>query len=533
MKKYLILFGAVLLLGGCKKYLDVNKNPNSPEASTASANFVFTNAVNAATGYQVGGSHALGSTWSGQLSHSTSFTGGGEEKTYSFNNTNFNYFDGAYDILNDFEFVIKNAQEDGVGHLEGPAKIMQSFIFQKLVDLYGNVPYSEALKGTEFPTPKYDDAQTIYESLITKLDEAITNIKAATFPSVDPSDIVFSGNKTNWLKFANSLKLRILMRQSFMPGRMTYITAEIGKIVAEGSGLMTTGHVTSNPGYTKQPGKLNLFYGTYGYTDQDQETGTYRFRKMNSVIVNWLKASNDLFRLKRICYPKVSTNDTVPGYTKPTIPNPNATGNYVGIPLGPTGNINIYLETLVSSVGSIQVNFRNPENPGSKVLDATRRMIIMTAAEVYFNLAEAAERGVPGIGTAQANYENGVRWAFRLAGGTHTATATATEADADAAANGYLASGVVNADWAASPNKLAAILIQKWTAFCHIDGLEAWSDYRKSGGIACPTSPKSVIAAASPEPVRLDYPLRENQTNGENVPSGIDHFTSKIFWDVN
>ena len=121
MKKYLILFGAVVALGSCKKYLDVNKNPNTPEASTAPANLVFTNAVNAATGYQVGGSHSLGSTWSGQLSHSTSFTGGGEEKTYSFNNTNFNNFDGAYDILNDFEFV-KNNSKNNTGISNGLAK---------------------------------------------------------------------------------------------------------------------------------------------------------------------------------------------------------------------------------------------------------------------------------------------------------------------------------------------------------------------------------------------------------------------------
>jgi hypothetical protein len=385
---------------------------------------------------------------------------------------------------------------------------MQCFIYQKLVDLYGNVPYTEALQGTAFSTPKYDDAKTIYESLITKLDQAVTEMKAATFPGSDPSDIVFNGNKTNWIKFANSLKLRILMRQSYMPGRMAYITTEIAKCVADG--FMTSGNVTSSPGYIKQPGKLNLFYGTYGYTDQDQEGGTYRFRKMNSVVINWLKSSNDIFRLTRLATPKVGG----------TVGN---TADYIGVPLGPTGAINSYLETLVSSIGSIQVVKG----------DATRRMIVMTAAEVYFNLAEAAQRGVPGIGTAQTNYENGVRWAFRLAAATQTGTATATDAAADAAANGYLTSTAVNADWSASPDKLAAILIQKWTAFCHIDGLEAWSDYRKSGGISCPTSPKSQVAAASAEPVRLLYPLRENQVNGANVPANIDRFTSKIFWDVN
>ncbi len=185
MKKYLILFGAVVAFGSCKKFLDVNKNPNTPEATSAPAANVFTNAINAATGYQVGGSHSLGATWTGQLAHSTSFTGGGEEKTYAFNNTNFNNFDGAYDILFDFQNVINNADKDGVTFLKGPAKVMQCFMYQKLVDMYGDVPYSEALQGTDFFTPAYDNQQTIYESLITKLTEAIADIKAASWPAAD------------------------------------------------------------------------------------------------------------------------------------------------------------------------------------------------------------------------------------------------------------------------------------------------------------------------------------------------------------
>jgi hypothetical protein len=528
MKKYLLILGAAVMLGSCKKFLDVNKNPNTPEATSAPAGNVFTNAVNAATGYQVGGSHTLGSTWSGLLSHSTSFTGGGEEKTYQFTKDNFNYFDGAYDVLFDFQNVINNADKDGVSYLKGPAKVMQCFIYQKLVDLYGDVPYSEALQGTAFFNPRYDNQQTVYEALITKLTEAIADIKGSSFGSAVPEEIIFGTTaaqavsgadiKGNWVKFANSLKLRILMRQSFMSGRLSYIQTQMNSMIADG--FMTSALVTSNPGFLKQLGKLNLFYGTYGYTDQDQETGTYRFRKMNSVVINWLKASNDIFRLTRLATPKVGG----------TVGN---TSDYIGVPLGPTGALNQYLETLVSSVGSVQV-VRG---------DATRRMIIMTPAEVYLNLAEAQQLGVTGIsGTVQSNYENGVRWAFRVAAATHTATATATNAAADAAANGYLAGGVLYADWAQAATAVdrhRTILIQKWLAQCHIDGLEAWGEYRKSSGAAgygdgaCPTSPRSQSAGSTPEPKRIFYPRREDQVNGANVPPGIDVYTSKIFWDPN
>jgi hypothetical protein len=517
MKKYLILIGAVVSLGSCKKFLDVNKNPNTPEATSAPAANVFTAAVNAASGYVVGGSTSLGATWTGQWAHSTSFTGGGEEKTYAFNNTNFNNFDGAYDILFDFQNVINNADAQNVSFLKGPAKVMQALIFQKLVDMYGDIPYSEALQGTDFFTPAYDNQQTVYEDLITKLTEAVTEIKASTFPGGFTADIMFAGDKTNWVKFANTLKMRILMRQVFMPGRLAYIQTEVSKIVAEGSGFLTSAYASSNPGFLKQVGKMNIFYTNYGYTDQDQEGGTFRFRKMNAVIISWLKNSSDAFRLQRLATPKVGGSA-------------NNFADYVGIPLGGGGNA--YLETLVSSIGSSQV-LRG---------DATRRMIFMSPAEAYFLIAEAQVAGVTGLpGTAQSNYENGVRWAFRQAAATHTTTATATEAAADAAANTYLASGTPFADWSAATNateRHRTILLQKWVALTHVDGLESWSEYRKASGNAgfgpvIYSTPKSVAAGTNPEPRRLFYPLREFQVNGSNVPTGVDVFTTKIFWDIN
>jgi hypothetical protein len=286
-----------------------------------------------------------------------------------------------------------------------------------------------------------------------------------------------------------------------MSGRLSYIQTEVGKITTEGSGFLTSTYASSNPGFLKQVGKMNLFYANYGYTDQDQEGGTYRFRKMNAVIINWMKSSSDGFRLQRLATPKVGGS-------------PNNFADFVGVPLGGGGNA--YLETLVSSIGSSQVNKG----------DATRRMLVMTPAEAYFLIAEAQVAGVTGLpGTAQSNYENGVRWAFRQAAATQTTTATASDAQADAAANTYLTSGTMFADWTAATNateRHRSILIQKWEALCHVDGLEAWSEYRKA-----------TASVTTPEPRRLFYPLREFQVNGSNVPAGVDVFTTKIFWDVN
>jgi hypothetical protein len=523
MKRYLLFLG-LLSMVSCKKYLDVNTDPNN--ATVTKANYVFTNALAVTAGNQVGGAHALGSTWTGYWAHSTSFTGGGQEKTYIFTNNDFDYFTGLYDNATDYQYVIDHAAADGFPHLVGPAKIMLALVYQRLVDLYGDVPYTQALQGTKFTYPKFDDAKTIYEDLVTKINSGIADVNSATWPLSESADIMFKGNKTLWIQLANTLKLRIVMRQSNMAGRDSYITGVINAI----SGGFLTDNAYVNPGYTKTAGKLNPFYGNWGYDQNDAQTGNFAYRKMNAVIINWLKNSGDIFRLQRIATPKGTS-----------VPSSNP-GDYQGVPMGsPTG----YLEAVCSSIGSEQIVLG----------DASRASILMTAAEAYFLRAEAfAKYGIASVGTDASNYTSGVRSAFRLAAATQAGTGTSTNSAADAAADAYIAgssptNGVyINyASATTTADKLKAIWVQKWVALCNIDGLESWAEYRRTnttnaaGAVLtygnCPYSPKSV-AATSPggaEPVRLFYPLREESVNSANVPhpAGFSVFTSKIFWDAN
>jgi hypothetical protein len=174
----------------------------------------FTNALARTASAIDGGQHITAGSWVGFYAHSTSFTGGGQEKTYVFTNNDFNFFDGIYDNLTDYQYVIEHADADNVPHLKGPSKIMQTMMYQRAVDLYGNVPYSEALKGASVPKPKYDDAKTIYESLLAKLTEAIADINAATWPVSEASDVYFKGDKTKWKQLANTLRLRLIVRMS-------------------------------------------------------------------------------------------------------------------------------------------------------------------------------------------------------------------------------------------------------------------------------------------------------------------------------
>jgi hypothetical protein len=496
----LIMMGVAF--GSCKKgWLDVNNNPNSPTATTS--DLVFTNALNTTIGTL--GANQLGGFWGGHWSQSTSFIGGQAQMTYVVTNTDFNFWTGYYNNLYDYEFVINNGKTDGRPNLAGFARVMKCMVYQNLIDLYGNIPYSDALKGTTVLQPKYDDAKTIYEDLIKQLDAAIAEIKAATAAS-DPADIVFAGNRQQWVRFANTLKMRILMRQSAMAGRDAYITAEINKIVAEGSGLLALGEdVTASPGYQSGVvGKINPFYATYGFDANNAPAGSNKFIRMSKLLVDNFKATNDTFRMKHVCSPRpdASNGGIVTQATAETF----AASRYVGVPLGAQGTA--YLEAVCSPIGPFQIEAYNQ----------IKRQIIMTSSEAQFLMAEAKQRW-PSVTlplSAEDYYKNGVTESFRLTG---TAVSNATT---------LLNSGINNADFAASTNKLNAIALQKWISLANINGLEAWSENRKSG---FPVVPLSAQASTTSQPIRLPYPLVEESSNTPNVPKGINIFTSKIFWD--
>jgi hypothetical protein len=507
---FLLLISAT----GCKKFIDINDNPNAP--TIPRSDWMFTGALGNTYRLQVGTTHIVPGTWVGFYAHSTSFTGGGNEKIYSFSNADFNVFSGWFDNLAEYQYVLDNADEQGYTFLKQPATVMQCMIFQSLVDLYGDIPYTEAFKGVEDITPAYTDQKAIYEDLVKKLDAAIAAMKNETWPTAPANitqDILFRLNKDNWIRFANTIKLRILMRQSFMTGRDAYISTNINSTVADG---YVTQNVLCTPGYQLQSGKLNPYYANYGFNEVGTVNSNHRFRKMNEVIIEWLKGTNDLFRLQNLAWPAGAT------ITTPS----NNFGDYIGVPLGV---ITGYANAGASAMGPIQVRMGQGVRPG----------ILMTQAEALFLQAEAAQRyGIAALGVPQTLYENAIRVHFRLCADPTTVTGSTTS---DNAYSQYMLdnAATANVSWAASGDKIKAILIQKWVSLCNINGLEAWSEYRKSSGtpsVGVPASVRSRTAAPSvSEPVRFYYPLVETNTNSDNVPKLPDGYalTTRLFWDAN
>lgn len=493
-------------LASCKReYLDINTNPNNLPPTRPDYEFVSAVGRNA----NVLDPNEMGSYWSAQMTQSSTYASSAPNFQYVFNNTNFNYWDTWYDILEDLHYAETKADANGMPTLKGMAKIMKAYIFQELVDVYGNIPFSEALKGAGALLPKFDDQKTVYEGLITMLDGAIADLKAAPMDAnTSSADIVFKGGTagtTGWIRFANSLKLRILIRQSRIAGRDAYITTEIGKAVATAEGFLAAGQdAGANPGYTAATSQTNPFYDRWGYDPNAVVRALGRYPRPTTYLFNVLKASNDTFRLKRLFY-AVGGEGTTAGVSAAA----ENLSNYVAVPFGAASG---YLSQVTSPIGPALIKRGTVNNP----------MYLMTAAESFFLLAEAKQR-YPALalaGTAQSYYEQGVKESFRLVGATAAQATT------------LLTSGFDLADWTASPDKLKAIWMQKYLALVHFGGLEAWSEFRRTN---FPNIPASASAPVGQKlPLRLFYPSTELSTNEANVKAQgtVDVFATRIFWDV-
>lgn len=484
MKKEIIIFSSVLLLtmAGCKKgYLEINNNPNNP--TVTGPQFVLPNALTVTAGNQIN-AFTFVSEWMGYWAPSGSYAMNSNDLASYRQTTNFGdaIFQAEFHNLEDYNYVENSARTNNSPFYEAAAKIMKAYDFHQLVDMFNNIPYSEAFQGTAIIQPKYDDAKAIYESISLKLDTAVTLMKKPDAVAANNSDVLFGGDNSKWIKLANSLKLRILMRQTQMVGRSAYIQSEINKIIANGGGFLST-DAGVNPGFSAaQP---NPFYNSKINT-----SGTYYedFWRANQYPITFCKNNND--KRDSLIYAPASSD-----------------GSYVGNIIGST----------INHPGNSTSTF------GTGVLKApSQDAILFTAAESYFLQAEAALRGyIPGVDAA-ALYKKGVQASFNYLG-------------AGDASVYYSQPGNKNTTYEAASGfdeQLSVIIRQKWMAENTTTPFEAWCDYRRLHLPADTPLSQSPYVDVPSMPIRLLYPSSEYSTNAANVNAQgtINHHTSKIFW---
>jgi hypothetical protein len=498
MKKLSVLILIVVAsfsFSGCgKSYLDVNE-PNPNAATSATPQLVITNAMTVTASYQVCDPTLtptnILNAWMGYWGQSGSYATSNTDMS-SYNETE-NYatfvWPSYYRNLEDYYYVEQSSVQQVQPYYEAMAKAMKSVGFSQLVDLFNNVPYKQAFQGTLVITPAYDSGQAIYESLAGQLDSAVALMQSPAAIGDATSDIMFGGDNTLWEQFANTLKLRLLMHQSQMPGRDSYISGEIAKILANGAGFLNE-DAEVNPGYANNAGQQNPVWGFFvTLTGTFTSGGQYDLYRAGAYGINKLTNLND---------PRLGL-----------IYDTTSSGTYVGCVLGSQSNPPGGASSPAAGPGILK--------------SVSQPAIILSAAESHFLQAEAIVRGWL-TGNAQTQYEAGVQASFDFlgAGSAHT----------------YLTSGNPLTTWSAASGtsgQIALIIQQKWISEANVMPMEAYNDYRRLGLPA--DIPISVSPYKNPPdakvPVRYLYPTSEYTTNNANVSAQgtINYFTSKVFWN--
>lgn len=345
--------------------------------------------------------------------------------------------------------------------------IMQVYTWYYLLTTYGNIPYSEAL-NIDKPFPKYDDAKTVYNDLLTRLDADIAALDPAA-GSLGNADIIYNGNVNSWKKFANTFKLKMGM-----------LLADIDNTKAQSivESAMSAGVFTSNADNA-----------TFKYQVSPPNT--------NPVWVDLVQVGRDDFVAASTLVDNMNTlNDP----RRPLYFRINKAGTFTGGKPGEKSNN--------GSFSYPAVKLTQPEYPA----------LLLSYDETEFFLAEAVERGYNVGGPAEIHYDNAIIASINYWGGS--------AADATA----YLANQAVAYSKASGTYK-GKIGNQKWIALYN-RGWDAWIDTRRLDFPKL-TAPSTAVSAF---PVRLKYPIKEQNVNGVNYSQaaaaiGGDLVITKLFWD--
>jgi len=387
IKYYLAaLVSGVILLSSCSdSFFDINTDPNNPAVSTPA--LVLPSAISGSA-YVFGGYYqALGGFWSQQYAQSAGASQWADWESYNLTEDDFDrQFSTIYaGSLQDYEYVRKSAAASGNWSYYAIATLMQAYTFQVMADIYDQIPFTEALKGLDNLQPKYDNGSLVYDSLLARIDYATSrDFTAKTSENAGTSDLVLGGKMSDWVKFANTLKLKIYMRYSKIDaagGNGNRYKTQILALLAADNFLNKDVKFSA---FKKEVTGGNPFWNTFG----DRLTGNV---VANNTLMNYLTTNLD---------PRI-----------PSLFRASATGKlYTGIDTGDSKNhstltINNYATpTLVSDTLAPVYFFSKEEVLFLQAEAQARYGSAVTAASVY-TAAINASLGSLGLLTGSVTYQ--------------------------------------------------------------------------------------------------------------------------------
>jgi hypothetical protein len=478
---------------------ELNANPNQPEEVTS--DLLLTNIIYESVREMDGMAWGEGNVIAQHVAK-IQFTGRDRYDWVPEGDPWFEFYDLLRDVQN-----IQDIEETDNGYV-ATALIMKSWMYQILTDLYGDIPYSEAIQGKSEGnfTPTFDRQETVYAGILADLERANTILN--TNPTAVAGDVLFGGDLQRWQKLANSLRLRVLLRQS----NQVDPSAAMSAILNDPNAPIFTGnddqavfdYLTSAP--NQQP----------LYTTRSGSFDEYRLSKLMETTLKDL----DDNRLHVYAQPTTNSEAGLVGEES----------DYEGVPNGLADESALTFNggsNFVSKVGLLYSCLVCDDNASPNA----RQGMVMTYAELQFILAEAAERGFI-AGDAETFYLNGIEASYDYFR-ERAALISPQISEAAAPAEGYFTQDGVEYT-GSTEEKLAKIGTQKWLAL-FFNGTEAWASWRRTGyptGIQ--PGPDALIDQV---PVRFLYPEEVQTLNGDNYRAalsaqGSDNITTAVWWDA-
>lgn len=397
-----------------------------------------------------------------------------------------------YDRLTDVEDMYKISDQLKENNYKAIALVYKSWAYSILTDLYGDIPYSQAIKASEGNfSPAFDKQKDIYLQILKDLETAnglFDDTKALTYGG----DLVYNANVLSgsknagiqkWKKFTNSLRLRLLLRISKREGEIN-VNQQINSILA---------NPTTNPVFTANADDAIFKYsGTFPYFNPYYNVRTLEWRDGTYFTKFFLNHMNDVNDPRRAIW---ATPITVNGLSV-----------YQGIESGyPTS-----LEYIVGRNSSYNDILRTSPLLG----------VMMTYSEVEFIKAELALKGYSTGKTAKAHYESGItasmiQWGASMPAGFLNQVGMA-----------YDSTGTIQ-------QQLEQIILQKYYAYFFVD-YQSWFEKRRTGYPVLPRG--SGIPAENIFPSRVPYPTYLQSLNPSNLQTAItsmggDGSNVKVWWE--
>ena len=475
---YCTAFSSVIL-SGCNKDSLKNLNRDPQAANTIDVNFLFSSAqLGAASGGSRGDNRyidwrtniGIASTAIQQLAAITDISNTGDK--YLVNNeSNHAPFEFLYTDLRSLNEVIKQTGPGGFAEGQSvntrqASRILRAFLFHRLTDYYGSIPYTEALQaGTGVFYPKYDKQKDIYKDLLKELDEASAGFGAAD-AGFSAADLYFNGDVTKWRRWGYSLMLRLAMRLSNVDvaSTNTYVAKAVAGGVMQSNADNVIVPMAEAPSlWTNQNGISRAFYPGDG--------GNSSF--LSKTLVDFLKGgvaastADDDPRLMIISGGIGTWAASGSGTVFTPVPNGTDPLTQKGMPNGND------LQMLRALEGDPNLNVNSTYSKiNPKLLDRAEPYMLMNYGEVKLLLAEAAQRGLGGLSAAAAkgHYDEGVKASMQM-----YTIYDPSFAVSDAQVAVYLAARTYNVERPA----LQMIAYQLWVNH-FMNWWEAWSDWRRN-----------------------------------------------------